>query len=92
MAKRTACEYTLTYHIPLTDSGWPLKHNIAYRTDTHKASAPTPIRKTYGDLTLSDLRAVYQSDGWTVSETNNGFRCEKDGYINEYADIRIVKY
>lgn len=89
--KKIAVEYTLTYHIPLEDTGWPLKHNVAYRTDTHKVTNPTIIRSTYGDWALDQMRESYRNSGWTVTETDTGFRCEHDGYVNEYADIRIVR-
>lgn len=94
MARRkTAVAYTLTYHIPLDDTGWALKHNIAYRTDTHKVSVPVPLHSELEtDVSLSRMMQSYRNSGWTVTATGTGFRCECDGYVNEYADIRIVKY
>lgn len=91
--KKTAVEYTLTYQIPLEDTGWALKQNIAYRTDTHKVSVPVLIRNELEkDIALPGMKQSYRNSGWTVTETDAGFRCECDGYVNEYADIRIVKY
>lgn len=89
---KTTVEYTLTYQIPLEDTGWSLTHNIAYRTATHKVTHPKLIRSTNGDLDLNRMRQSYRNSGWTVTETDSGFRCECDGYVNEYADIRIVRF
>lgn len=89
--KKTALQYELTYHIPLEDSGWPKRHNIAYRTENHMVTAPTTVTKTFGDLSMDGVKAIYKEDGWAVTEAENGFLCERDGVVNEYTNLRIVR-
>lgn len=89
--KRDALKYDLVYHIPVEVNLYP-KANIQYRTDTHVVTYPkerTIIDPSHFDM--DELKSVYRSDGWTVIDTDSGFTCAKDGFTNEYSNIRMER-
>lgn len=84
--KQKYIEYDLVYHIPLEDSGWPKSHNIAYRTDTHMVTNPKRIQDTR-NADLSPVRRRFEEDGWSITDTESGFLCKKNGYCVEYREV-----
>lgn len=81
-------EYDLIYHIPATDTFWPKKHNIAYRTETHMVTYPVRIKDTY-NADLKPVLSILKQDGWNIAETKNGFLCEKEAVKIEYQLMEV---
>lgn len=86
--RKKALEYDLVYHIPVTDTFWPKKHNIAYRTETHMVTNPVRIRDTY-NADLKPVLSILKQDGWNIVETQNGFLCEKEAVKIEYQLMEV---
>lgn len=89
--KRTVMKYDLIYHIPVELSKFS-KADIQYRSETHVTTYPH--ERIVTDPSRFDreaLKSVYRSDGWTVIDTDTGFTCTKEGFTNEYANIRMER-